>query len=440
MVAITILGAMRSSPADSLDLHAFLLPTPLLIQQILHRSMVRMATLPQTHPLHEKIQWIEKHNVRRHKSALHHLIHSLKIKPSEIETIQTHPTKPNTLPPLTTCIASSKAKTIEQLQELAGRTQVYTDGSCIEGQVGAAAVLYVDDRHVAMSCYHLGPESEHTVFEAELVGLILAAHLLNTSEEVTLPATILADSQAAIQASERPTAKSGHYLCLFFRSLLRKMHHENGTTRKDITLQWIASHQNVEGNEAADQVAKRVALDARNTSPKRLLPKCLHGRLPIGISAAKQRHREEVLALWAKQWKASKRYTHLSRIDSSAPSKCFLKIANHLRKSETGTLYQLRSGHVALNKHLHCLNCSNTPSCLQCEARPPETVHHFLFECPRYDRERHKLRNKLGRRALDTSYLLVDKKGMRELLRYIAETGRIGRPSGEGPIEFRDAG
>ena len=92
MAAITILGAMRSSPADSLDLHAFLLPTPLLIQQILHRSMVRMATLPQTHPLHEKIQWIEKHDVRRHKSALHHLIHSLKIKPSEIETIQTHPT------------------------------------------------------------------------------------------------------------------------------------------------------------------------------------------------------------------------------------------------------------------------------------------------------------------------------------------------------------
>ena len=47
----TILGAMRSSPADTLDLHAFLLPTPLLIHQILHRSMTRMATLPASHPL-----------------------------------------------------------------------------------------------------------------------------------------------------------------------------------------------------------------------------------------------------------------------------------------------------------------------------------------------------------------------------------------------------
>ena len=67
-------------------------------------------------------------------------------------------------------------------------------------------------------------------------------------------------------------------------------------------------------------------------------------------------------------------------------------------------------------------------------------MHHFLFECPRYDRERHKLRNKLGCDALDTSYLLADKVGIKELLRYIAETGRIGRLSGEGPIEFRDAG
>lgn len=126
--------------------------------------MVRMATLPQIHPLHEKIQWIEKHNVWRHKSALHHLIHSFKIKPSKIETIQTHSTKPNTLPPLTTRIASSKAKIIEELQELAGTTQVYTDRFCIEGQVGAAAVLYVNGRQVTTSCYHLGPGSEHTVF------------------------------------------------------------------------------------------------------------------------------------------------------------------------------------------------------------------------------------------------------------------------------------
>jgi len=42
MAAITILGAMKTSPANTLDLHAFLPLTPILLQEILHHSMVHM--------------------------------------------------------------------------------------------------------------------------------------------------------------------------------------------------------------------------------------------------------------------------------------------------------------------------------------------------------------------------------------------------------------
>ena len=78
---------------------------------------------------------------------------------------------------------------------------------------------------------------------------------------------------------------------VFFRNLLKKTHRENGTTRKDIMLQWIAGHQDVEGNEVADRAAKRAALDTRATSPRLLLPKCLHGSLLAGIPTEKQRRR-----------------------------------------------------------------------------------------------------------------------------------------------------
>ena len=155
---------------------------------------------------------------------------------------------------------------------------------------------------------------------------------------------------------------------------------------------------------------------------------------------ARQKNREEVLKLWAVQWKASNRSTHLSRIDPSAPSKKFLSLTSHLPKSKAGVVFQLRSGHIALNKHLHRLNKSDTPSCLQCEAGPPETVHHFLFDCTRYDRERHKLRIALGRKAHSTSHLLAHKEGLKELLGFVAATGRFKRLSGEGAIEFRDTG
>ena len=77
MVAITILGAMHTSPTDTLDLHTFLPPMLILLQEILHQSMACMVMLPKSHPLCLKIDWIEKHDMQHHKSALHHLIHTL---------------------------------------------------------------------------------------------------------------------------------------------------------------------------------------------------------------------------------------------------------------------------------------------------------------------------------------------------------------------------
>ena len=208
MAAITILGAMRTSPTDSLDVHAFLPLTSILLQEILLRSMAHMAMLPESHPLSPKIRWIEKHNARWHKSALHHLIHMLNVRPSEMETITPYPTKLNAIPPMTMHIASTKTEALEEHRTLTSKTstRIYTDGSCTDGKVGAAAVLYIDNRQVSMLWYHLGSAEEHTVFEAEMVGLILAAHLLANSTESTLPVTILADNQVAIQAGECPTA------------------------------------------------------------------------------------------------------------------------------------------------------------------------------------------------------------------------------------------
>ena len=49
--ALHITGAMRTSPTDSLDVHADLLLFQLLVEKVLHRAAVRLATLPVLHPL-----------------------------------------------------------------------------------------------------------------------------------------------------------------------------------------------------------------------------------------------------------------------------------------------------------------------------------------------------------------------------------------------------
>ena len=96
---------------------------------------------------------------------------------------------------------------------------VFTDSSRTDSKVRAATSLYINFTHVATLWYHLGKDTEHMVFEAEGVGLILATQLLSRNE-ATFPATIFTDNQAVIRSGVHPTAKPGHYLLLRFRKLV----------------------------------------------------------------------------------------------------------------------------------------------------------------------------------------------------------------------------
>src|SRR5882724_9921658 len=44
-------GALRSTPMDSLDAHADLLPFRYLTEKLLYRASTRIASLPKSHPL-----------------------------------------------------------------------------------------------------------------------------------------------------------------------------------------------------------------------------------------------------------------------------------------------------------------------------------------------------------------------------------------------------
>ena len=143
--AITILGAMRTSPLDSLEVHAFLPPATLLIQDLLYRAALRLARLPWTHPLHQKLKWIEKRNIKCHQSALHNLVHTLQIKPSKIETTLPYMSHPNAKTPFTIHIAASDKDAIAEYKRNKDTTKIFTDGSSTNRKVGASAVLYIND-------------------------------------------------------------------------------------------------------------------------------------------------------------------------------------------------------------------------------------------------------------------------------------------------------
>ena len=385
--ALAITGAMRTSPTDSIEAHANLLPIPLLLQSLLFRSSLRLASLPSKHPLHALVRRAAKRNVKRHKTALHRLLHGLAVNPDKTETISTHTVHPTAVTPFLTQIAATKDDAKRDFAQCRSRTMIFTDGSCCDGKVGAAATLFINHEHVATLRFHLGRSADHMVFEAEAVGLILAAQLLLNNEEASLPATIFADNQAVIRLSTKPSAKPGHYLLIRFRKLIRHVLDQNNATKSQVSLNWIAGHADILGNELADREANIASSNADNTSPADTLPPSLCKSLPSSISAIKQYHEASLQSLWRVAWRKSSRYDHINSIDPTTPSRTFMKLNKNLSKKHTALYTQLRTGHIPLNRHLHRFKCSETPLCLQCPNNCVETVHHFLFNCPKYARE-----------------------------------------------------
>jgi hypothetical protein len=113
------------------------------------------------------------------------------------------------------------------------------------------------------------------------------------------------------------------------------------------------------------------------------------------------------------------------RSDNTAPSKKYLRLIKNLDRRQASLLFQLHSGHVALNHHLFRIRRSETPSCPHCQGITVETVKHFLLDCPQYVRERHKLRIKLRRNASSLSFLLSSPEAVLPLLKFVHATGRF---------------
>jgi len=57
---------------------------------------------------------------------------------------------------------------------------LFSDGSWIDSQVGAVVVLYRRGVEASTLWFHMDLITEHTVFEVEVVGVLLVLHLLKS--------------------------------------------------------------------------------------------------------------------------------------------------------------------------------------------------------------------------------------------------------------------
>ncbi|KIJ04602.1 hypothetical protein PAXINDRAFT_54716, partial [Paxillus involutus ATCC 200175] len=140
-----------------------------------------------------------------------------------------------------------------------------------------------------------------TVYEAEAVGLCLAAQLLIISRDLEAPIEIYVDNQAVIRSGDKFESKSGYYLMDHFRKAIRRLRRKMKLKRGDITVRWISGHEGVDGNERADEEAKLAAKGRANNSLRKRLPTFLReGSLPVSTPAIKQVQKDTTKKRWGR--------------------------------------------------------------------------------------------------------------------------------------------
>ncbi|KAG2356879.1 hypothetical protein BDR07DRAFT_1299237 [Suillus spraguei] len=93
----------------------------------------------------------------------------------------------------------------------------------------------------------------------------------------------------------------------------------------------------------------------------------------------------------------------------------------------------LRSQHISLNHHLHCISRAPSPHCPHCPT-VSKTVSHFLIDCPWYHHECHTLVCSLGCKDSSLPFLLSDPSATPHLVHFINTTGRLRQTFGEVPL------
>ena len=258
----------------------------------------------------------------------------------------------------------------------------------------------------------------------------MGLHLIKTEKKNKVRCALSVDNQAALGAINTDMTKPGQHIAAAIHKIVKQLQPKGCNGRLKLTFRWSAGHVGIEGNEKADEEAKKAA--EGDSSDKADLPSYLCRPIKHSLSATRQVQYDLLKKKWAAMWSTSPRYRRARYLDTLTPaSQKYMKFigSSEMSREAASRLFQLRVGHVPLNQYLHRFKRVDNPRCPAC-GHPNETVEHFIIQCPKYAHERWGLLRRAGSAHPKLTSILTSKKLLPSLINYVEATERFKYPTG----------
>ena len=176
---------------------------------------------------------------------------------------------------------------------------------------------------------------------------------------------------------------------LDFQMIINRLHHFNSESKqetmlrlwktaqalmkdnREINIDWILSHQEVEDNKQADQTVKKTAARSMITSNEKV--SLAHVRR--AQTEVRKAHKQDWLNNALKNKASECRHRYRAQNDWRQDS----AIAAAFRRLVC-CYVQLKSDHATIEAHLTCIKTWNNSTCTHCKTMN-ESVYHMLLKC-----------------------------------------------------------
>lgn len=289
-----------------------------------------------------------------------------------------------------------KTVATEILQRYSEHTQIFTDGSSMNG--AAASAFFVQNSSITKS-FKLKTSSIH---KAELFAILQALVWL---ESYPYPkALLISDSlSSVISIEEHNSAANPCMVSEIWLSLYR-----NHSSGKTVELLWVPSHNGIQGNETVDKVARNALKNAVEID------------LAYEMSDIYRLTNEYILNTWQSQWTSSNVFYKYICPDVSFRVK--YKDSNRHKEVQ---LTRLRFDKTRLIGHLYKYGIILSGECSLCgEFEDPQ---HVFMDCVYYQGQQHKLISQMYDLDLSINYrsLISSCVMYNHLYRFISDTNLI---------------